>query len=158
MNITAKDKVKESFLSSLIHSGLTRTTRKLYKSDLAHFTGWLILKVRSFGSYAENLSEVVPFISASTAREYINFLRQNNTPPATANRRLATIRRLSEFLVTSQVVDFDFMSGVENLSSPTASPLLDEFRKHLESEKVSKNTIKNYLADINQFMAWVEKV
>jgi len=55
------------------------------------------------------------------------------------------------------------MQGVSNLSILPAShkaklhPLISEFEKHLTSEKVSQNTIKNYLSDIRQFFQWVEK-
>lgn len=34
--------------------------------------------------------------------------------------------------------------------------VLVEFRKHLEAEKVSQITIKNYLSDLRHFLSWLE--
>ena len=89
---------------------------------------------------------------------------ENNMPLKTVNRRLSTLRHLSRFLVSTQVIDSDFMQGIEN--STTAKevkqirisdhPSIEEFRGYLESEKISPNTIKNYLSDIKQFFNWVE--
>ena len=35
-------------------------------------------------------------------------------------------------------------------------PTLAHFQKHLESEEVSKNTIKNYISDVRHFLNWLE--
>jgi len=37
------------------------------------------------------------------------------------------------------------------------SDLVEAFKKELIQEKVSDNTIKNYLSDIKHFFSWVEK-
>jgi site-specific recombinase XerD len=52
------------------------------------------------------------------------------------------------------------MDGIVNISTkeiPPTSPFIVQFEKHLEAEKVSKNTIKNYLSDIKQFISWLEE-
>lgn len=155
------DLVKNEFIKYLDSCGLSPKSHKNYRSDLSHFTSWLILKVRSFGAFIESLTEGVPFISFATANEYKKYMIENKFPAKTINRRLSTLRHLSRFLLSSQNVEADFMKDVENISGAnkakvSATPLVGEFRSYLESEKVSKNTIKNYLSDINQFMSWVE--
>lgn len=155
------DSIRQAFSEYLTSIGISLKSHKNYRSDLSHFSGWLILKIKSFGSCIESLTEAVPFLSPEIAREYKSFMAENNIPLKTINRRLSTLRHLSRFLLTSESLDIDFMKGVENLSetkkhfSPT-NPIVDDFRSYLESQKVSKNTVKNYVSDIRQFLAWIE--
>ena len=156
--------METEFNKYLYNLGISSKSHKNYRSDLNHFTGWLILKIRSFGSYIQTLTEGIPFLSHDLGQEYKNYMIENNMPLKTVNRRLSTLRHLSRFLVSTQVIDSDFMQGIEN--STTAKevkqirisdhPSIEEFRGYLESEKISPNTIKNYLSDIKQFFNWVE--
>lgn len=155
------DSIKKDFIKYLDQLGISPKTHKNYRSDLSHFTGWLILKVRSFGSYIESLTEAVPFLNSSIASEYKNYMVENGIASKTVNRRLSTLRHLSRFMVAAQVINLDFMDGIENITARikkerTLSPVIDDFRSYLESEKVSPNTIKNYLSDIRQFLSWLE--
>ncbi len=155
------DSIKKEFVKYLDSLGLSPKSHKNYRSDLSHFLGWAILKIRSFGSYVESLSEIVPFLTGNLAREYRDYMTQNSAPAKTVNRRLSTLRHLSKFLTTTQTTDFDFMNGIENISlgqkkKPVIEPVIANFRSYLEGQKVSPNTIKNYLSDVKQFMTWLE--
>jgi len=155
------DSTKKEFIKYLDSLGLSPKSHKNYRSDLSHFLGWAILKIRSFGSYVESLSEIIPFLTVSLAREYRDYMDKNATPPKTINRRLSTLRHLSRFLTASQIADSDFMNGIENIGTghrkkATIDPVIANFRSYLEGQKVSPNTIKNYLSDIKQFMTWLE--
>jgi site-specific recombinase XerD len=155
------DSTKKEFVKYLDSLGLSPKSHKNYRSDLSHFLSWAILKIRSFGSYVESLSEIVPFLTNGLAREYKDYMNENAAPPKTINRRLSTLRHLSRFLTASQIADSDFMNGIENVGTgqkkkPAIDPVMTNFRSYLEAEKVSPNTIKNYLSDIKQFMNWLE--
>lgn len=155
------DSVKNDFIKYLSSLGISVKSHKNYRSDLNHFLAWAILKIRSYGSFVESLTESVPFLTPSLAREYRNYMRENGFPDKTINRRLSTLRHLSKFMVASQIIDSDFMSDIENISSAVktksqVNPLVNEFRGYLETEKISGNTIKNYLSDIRQFLTWIE--
>lgn len=155
------DSIKKAFINYLDSIGVSPKTHKNYRSDLNHFIGWVILKVRSFGSYAENLTDSVPFLSRALAGEYLNYLLENKIPAKTINRRLSTLRHLSKFLVGVELIDVNFMDGLENIGGSNAKKIstgsiVDDFRTFLEAEKVSKSTIKNYVSDVNQFLAWLE--
>jgi site-specific recombinase XerD len=155
------DLVKKEFVEYLYSLRLSPKSNKNYRSDLSHFLEWAILKIRSFGSYVESLSEIVPFLTGNLAKEYKNYMSENAAPPKTVNRRLSTLRHLSRFLTASQVIDSDFMNGIENIGGnqkkePGIDPVISNFRSYLEAEKVSPNTIKNYLSDVKQFMTWLE--
>jgi site-specific recombinase XerD len=155
------DSIKKEFINYLDSLGLSPKSHKNYRSDLSHFLGWAILKIRSFGSYVESLTQIVPFISRDLCSEYKNYLTANSAPPKTVNRRLSTLRHLSKFMLSSQIVDFNFMDGIENINSrpkkkSAVVPIIGDYKTFLETEKVSQNTIKNYLSDIKHFMTWLE--
>ena len=151
--------IKDRFIEYLTSMGVSNVSLKFYSSDLNHFCGWSIFKLRSLGVLAESFEEVVPFLSTKLSREYLNYLSQNNPATKTVNRRLATLRHLARFLISSQIIDLNFMDGIQNLSSQIAGsvdPLIANFQRHLESQKVSKNTIKGYLSDVRHFINWLE--
>lgn len=154
------DKIFNAFLEYLSSLGITRKSLKNYKSDLSHFTGWMLFRLQTWGVTGESLKEAVPFLSKKISEEYKAYLSENKVPDKTINRRLSTLRHLSRFLLYSQIVSFDFMDGITNMgpkqNKPAMVPLLSEFRRHLEREKVSDNTIKNYLSDIKQFIYWLD--
>ncbi len=139
---------------------VSSSTLKFYKSDFMHFCAWLLLKVRAWGILTDKLEEAVAFLSPKVALEYRHYLVSNETSDKTTNRRLSTLRNLARFLVAADYLHTDFMQGVSNISQikvvePT--PVIDEFRKHLAAQKVSENTIRNYVSDINQFIEWSKK-
>lgn len=155
------DSVKKEFIKYLDSLGISPKTHKNYRCDLSHFIGWAILKIRSFGSYVESLSEIVPFLTLDLAKGYKNYMTENSVPVRTVNRRLSTLRHLSRFLTANQIIDANFMEDIENTGLSTKGkqcpdPVIKNFKSYLEAEKVSPNTIKNYLSDINQFMNWLD--
>lgn len=159
LDITSKEFIE--YLNSL---GVSKNSIKFYRSDLNHFTGWLLLRIRALGILAEDFTQAIPFLKPSFTQEYKKYLVKNTNATKTINRRLSTLRNLSRFLLESQILNFNFAEGLTNIStSPNGSveklqihPLVNGFQKHLEAEKVSQNTIKNYIADIRQFINWID--
>jgi len=157
-----KDQIVIEFLQFLASTGISKNTIRFYKSDLTHFKGWLILKLRNNGILIDEFKQALPFIKNSFANEYRQYLVENKLALKTVNRRLSTLRSLAQFFLTSQILDFNFTDGLNNLANIhnkqiQTSPLIEGFQKYLEAEKVSKNTVKNYLADVRHFLLWLEK-
>lgn len=154
------NKITKDFFEYLKNLGVSKKTHKNYRSDISHFSGWLLFRLRHWGVTAESLTDAVPFLDTKLASEYKTFLTGNSVAEKTINRRLSTLRHLARFLTASQILDFDFMDSIANISTkeiPSTYPFIIQFEKHLEAEKVSKNTIKNYLSDIKQFISWIEE-
>lgn len=153
----------QDFISYLLNLQISKKSLKNYKSDVNHFTSWMIMKVRTFGSFVENLDQAIPFLSTTTASEYKNYLSENKIPNKTINRRLSTLRHLAKFLHNKNITDFNFMEGIENRKYQTSKkevsmqPIVDQFKAYLISEKVSASTVKNYVSDVRQFVNWLEK-
>lgn len=155
------DSIKISFIKYLDNLDISSNSHKNYRSDLNHFTGWLILRVRAFGSFIESLSDGVPFLNKNLSKEYRSYLAENKISFKTINRRLSTLRHLSKFMVLSNLCDSDFMDGIENMSEgktgkAVPNNVLQGFQTYLEAEKVSKNTVKNYVSDVRHFLNWLE--
>lgn len=155
------DSIKINFVKYLDNLGLSPKSHKNYRSDLNHFTGWLILRVRAFGSFIESLEGGVPFLNKNLSKEYRSYLSENKIPVKTINRRLSTLRHLSKFMVLSNLCDSDFMDGIKNMSEAKTgkavpNSVLQGFQTYLEAEKVSKNTVKNYVSDVRHFINWLE--
>jgi site-specific recombinase XerD len=151
--------IKQKFLDYLKDLGISPKSHKNYRSDISHFSGWFLLIIRKWGVVTSEFSEAIPFINQKSATEYKLFLIKNKVADKTINRRLSTLRHLSRFLTASQILDFDFMEGITNLSLVSSSdtyPLLPQFEKYLSKEKASNNTIRNYVNDVKQFLAWLE--
>jgi len=147
------DSTKKNFFNYLTSLGISQKSHKNYRSDISHFHAWLTTRVKSIGSFCETLGEAIPFLNSSVAFEYVSQLVNTGVPAKTINRRLSTLRHLSRFLTSTQLLNFDFMAGIENITSVS---VVNEFRAHLEGQKASPNTIKNYLSDIRQFLTWLE--
>ena len=153
------DKVVKIFLKYIELLGVSKKTEKNYRSDISNFTLWMMNRVKTWGVAAKNLAETVPFIDKQTGFNYKKHLRNRTNSIKTVNRRLSTLRHFGRFLASEQILNFDFMKKVTNVStkkSPSKN-LISNFEAHLKTEKVSKNTIKGYLSDTRQFLLWLEQ-
>ena len=156
------DQIIDTFLNDLKLSGLSQNSIKFYKSDISSFTLWLKLKVRKTGILADDFKDLLPFLKSSFGESYKNDLISKNIPTVTINRKLSVLRRFSDFLYSKEFLSFDFAKNLQNISITTSKKavnfyaITEGFRKHLEKNKASKNTIKNYLADIHNFLNWVD--
>lgn len=159
------DNTIKKFLNNLQDQGKSLVSIKNYKSDINHFLAWAILKLKSLGSYADNVIELTPFINREFFNEYKNYMVENNIKIKTINRRLSSLRNLSNFLYSSQALDRDYMQGIQNVGIGTSAPMrvkdqdiVERFRESLiKDENVSPNTVKNYVSDVRGFLAWIEK-
>ncbi len=162
---TINDSIIIDFLNNLQNEGKSKVSIKNYKSDIGHFLAWATLKLKSFGSYVENVSEMVPFINKKLFNEYKDYMVENGIKVKTANRRLSTLRNFSNFLFSKNLIDADFMDGIQNIGignpgkvQKISQDIVDSFRESLlKNQKASPNTVKNYASDVRSFLAWVEQ-
>lgn len=156
------DQIIDTFLNELKLSGLSQNSIKFYKSDISSFVSWFKLELRKTGILAEDFKDILPFVKLSFGESYKKNLILGSTPAVTINRKLSVLRRFSSFLYSKEFLSFDFAKNLQNISiapSPKAinfHAITEDFRKHLEENKASKNTIKNYLADVHHFLNWID--
>jgi site-specific recombinase XerD len=149
-----------NFENHLLNSiKISKKSLKYYRSDLSHFVGWIFLKIKTLGILADDFNQAIPFLSQDLLNEYKSFLISNKVALKTINRRLSTLRHFSKYLVLEDIMQFDFMDNIVNVqieeSNLHHNHLVKDFSRFLDSQKVSQSTSKNYVADINQFISWI---
>lgn len=159
-NLPARSIFVNSLFKYLRKKGISNTSLKHYKSDILHFSNWLSKKASEKGVITDNLLELTDLIHSKQAKLYKIYLRKSNFSVKTINRKLSSLRQLAKYLQSIKVVNSNFMEGVANITTrkkPSVHPAIKHFKLHLIEQDVSKITIKNYLVDVRQFIAWLEK-
>ena len=140
---------------------VTSKTIRNYRSDLAHFSGWACLYLQARGVNVAETEQLVPHLSAGLVAQYKNYHQENKIPFSTINRRLSTLRNFGRFLTCAGLTASDPMQIIENVHKEEASgaeekleAVLTQFKSHLEAQNVSASTLKNYMSDTKQFLAW----
>ncbi len=158
------DNVEISFTDFLEHQGASVKTRKNYKSDARHFLGWFVLALQSkLGSLPRSHSKFIRLITPRMIEEYKRFLLDNTIPVSTINRRLSTIRSFFHFCQLQGWISSNPTNLLANIplikKNIRMDPhnLLDAFRRDLAAEGASKATVKNYVSDVRQFLAWLDQ-
>lgn len=157
--------LSNSFKTYLKVKGASQNTVKNYLADLNHFLAWLELTLRGQNiALDRSLPELFSrYFEPNYLAKYKNYLVQNQLPVATVNRRLSTLRTFGGFCLSQAWIRENPAKKVRNVSlglktedRSQKTEVLEEFKRHLENEKASPMTIKNYLADIKNFLTWVE--
>jgi site-specific recombinase XerD len=154
-----------SFKAYLKVKGASRNTIKNYLADLNHFLAWLELTLRGQNiALDRSLPELfIRYFDPNYLAKYKNYLVQNQLPVATVNRRLSALRTFGGFCISQAWISenpakkvTNVRLGQESKRAGEQEKVIELFKKSLEEEKASPFTIKNYLADIRNFLTWVE--
>ena len=172
-------KVFKSFLDS---ERISKGSIRSYTSDVRHFLSWLLFFLKSNKISLDLNSTIQQFnnetivllkhVNQKVLNAYKDYLLSNNTPLKTVNRRFSSLRRFGQFCQSQNWLSVNTFPGrVEGLSVnpfetlknislnqpfPEDKHHLSEYRNELWKKGASKLTIKNYLADIKQFLGWVD--
>lgn len=136
---------------------LSQTTVKNYLSDLRHFLSFLKLKSLSWGKPPPNSQQIPSLITPSLLKEYRNYFLANNIAKSTANRKLATVRLFCQFCYNKGLLEQNFAQNLKNIPlfssrEKKINDLVSKFGLWLKKQGASKNTIKNYVADIRAYL------
>ncbi|MGB9707503.1 MAG: tyrosine-type recombinase/integrase [Microgenomates group bacterium] len=165
-----------SFKKFLLAGNVKPVTVKNYLSDLRHFMGWLIFKLKTKNQKLkidEDPVEFLAFITPELIENYKNYLIENKIPLKTTNRRLSTLRKFFSFCINqgwlkenpakkiSNVRLFDWpifkknqlSANQEKITNPNAKKILNQFHQDLLKENLDEKTIKNYLNDVKEFLS-----
>jgi len=144
---------------------------KNYLSDLRHFFGWFLFRLKASQEYAElvNKSEFPELISNAfdsiVVAQYRAYLEDNKIPMQTSNRRLSTLRKLARFFVSQRWISSNPTGNLRNITEKSTTEdkkyyirkesdglILDEYKKALQSQKLKDSQIGNILKDIKEFI------
>lgn len=139
-----------TFKQFLIAGNFKPITIKNYLSDLRHFFGWLILKLKvikpDLDSSLVNEIEILKEINPQLIAEYKKYLTSNNLPIRTIKRRLSTLRTFFTFCINQNWLE-------SNPAKNTQKNLIDLFKNALEKEKLDQKTVKSCLDDVQEFLS-----
>lgn len=158
-------KLINQFKIYLVTQKIQSTSIKNYIVDLKNFLEWFILHLKTNQVIfdEQNPLSICALVSGEKIKLYKNFLEINNTPVKTINRRLSTLRRLGSFIFlqgwqnVNPSKDID-NSGIKKQPASADMVMLAHYKNDLMIEGMSKATIKNYLADIRQFLNFVGSI
>lgn len=111
-----------------------------------------------------HLSSVVSLLKHVNQRvlnSYKDYLLSNNVPLKTINRRFSSLRRFGQFCKSQHWLSLNPFDTLRNFSQnqpfPEDKHHLSEYRNELWKRGLTKVSLKNYLADVKQFILWSEK-
>jgi len=129
---------------------VSQSTVKNYLSDLRHFLFW-------YTSCFPSKPFEVKKIDFTLLSNYKSHLLSQETAKSTTNRRLATLRVFCQYCHNSGLLEHSPASKLTNLPVTSSqekkiSDLVSRFGHWLKENHSSHNTIKNYTADVRQFL------
>jgi site-specific recombinase XerD len=147
------------FRQNLIAENSSSLTVKNYLSDLRHFIGWAILKLKTKNSKLKinkaSCEEFVALIDTKFIEEYKQYLAANNIPQKTINRRLSTLRKFFTFCIIQGWRRDNPAKKVNNLIADK-NRLLSDFQQYLMQKRdLADNEIENINNDISSFLNFI---
>lgn len=131
-----------------------------YLSDLRHFFGWIVLTIKNSQSeiafdpdeYQQIFSQ---FLTEKTVNDYGDYLRANNIPPKTINRRFSTLRKFCTFCIAQGWLKTNPAKAISNVVEAKVKlkkedPLI-EFETFLLKHEEDENEAKNQIEDVREF-------
>lgn len=140
------------FETFLLSEKYAFSTVKSYLSDLEHYLSWAVKS--SIMPKIDRLTETE--FQASASNEALEQYETDcllGLPMNTAKRRIAAIRRFQNFLVS----EFDFVTNGKVRADQKSNPLplsnlLNRFKLFLINKGNSNRTVKNYVADVSEYL------
>ena len=137
-------------------------TTKNYLSDLRHFLGWLVLRLKSNNvELSEVTSESLSqHLTNADVAQYKAYLQENDTPIKTINRRLSTLRKFCSFCVSQQWMAENPAKSVKNIIAPENAVekelrndlILEDFKNSLKKEGLDLQESQNITQTIKEFL------
>lgn len=147
---------------------INNTSVKNYLVDARNFIQWFLLYAKTHNlNIAHSPSSLFSYFSDETIADYKSFLQDNNSPVKTINRRLSGLRKLGSFALLHGYISNNPATLVSNVGVKSNTKeahdnwthqLVNNFKKDLEKDKVSPNTVKNYISDTNHFLLFIDRI
>lgn len=139
-------------------------TIKNYLSDLRHFLGWFVLrlKVKNLDVreiHSENLSK---HLTGNEIAQYKAYLEENKSPIKTINRRLSTLRKFCSFCISQGWMTENPAKKIQNIvftqDRPTSELendlMIEKFKKSLIEEGLDHQEAINISDDVKEVISY----
>ena len=167
----------EASFIEFLNSGnrnLSKVTIKNYISDLRHFFGWFIFRLKASQEYSQYVDKLdIPSLinkclNILIVDQYKSYLIENKVPLQTSNRRLSTLRKLCAFFISQRWINENPTANLRNITNiikkndnkyyiqdESTQLVLNEYKKALQSQNLKSEAVESYLNDINEFLNFV---
>jgi len=156
-----------SFRQFLSAEKVSKGTVRSYISDTRFFFNWFVSflstnKILEANSHpVHDVASLLQLINPKILQSYETYLRNNQIPLKTTNRRFSALRKLGSFCLSQRLIAENIFETLKTLTESSPLPEndyhLEEFRTFLWQDGATKATIKNYLGDVRQFLVWNKK-
>jgi site-specific recombinase XerD len=150
----------KDYASFLAQQGLSKGSVRNYVADLNRFTQWFE------STYQTQFNQSL--ISPSSLSQYEKFLSTSQVPKSTLKRHIISLHKFLSWTNPKQSFIRNVSKKIKILSnnyiSQTYSSLLSvnkilsQYSEFLQTQKLSKGSIRNYSADLHRFITWYESV
>jgi len=132
----------------------SKITIKNYLSDIRRFITWYENKFSTL-FLPESLSpQIIAEYTSSITTNY-----QSSQPSARSSKRyISSLRKFITFLEETGKIKSNPFALLNQPEKPVDPFFIKEYKNFLYTEQASKLTIKNYLADVYQFLRWLAEV
>ncbi len=167
----------EASFIEFLNSGnrnLSKVTIKNYISDLRHFFGWFIFRLKASQEYSEFVDKldipslITKCLNTLIVAQYKAYLVANSVPLQTSNRRLSTLRKLSGFFISQRWINENPTANLRNITNiikkndnkyyiqdESTQLVLNEYKKALQSQNLKPEEVESSLNDINEFLNFI---
>lgn len=166
-NLQAKEQL-ENFLTSyrnyLSSEKVSSITVRSYVSDARFFLKWFLPFMASSVKSPSNINliDLLKQVSKPLLEQFSFYLISQEIPLKSINRKYSALRKLGTFCQVQNLFAENIFDDLKNLTVNVPFPEqdfhLNQFKDQLLKNKVSPNTVKNYLADIKQFLSWQQNI
>ncbi|NMC35734.1 site-specific integrase, partial [Candidatus Beckwithbacteria bacterium] len=156
--------------------GTALTSSTTAKQFLSKFTTWLkpqLEQVTDLALYEQLLTDFftwydqLPLVRRNFTPEnfeaYKEYLSSQNLETEAVNNTVAALKLFGSYLTSKKIVEIDPTTQLDEIEVPkTTDPapavsIFDQFARHLKAAQLSPTTIKNYVADAEQFFSWLHE-
>jgi len=145
--------LKQPFITYLETTrGLNPVSIKNYVSDFTQFAAWV---EKTTGDNSFDTSK----IDYQLIENFKKQLLSKEIAKSTVKRKLATLRAFCQFCLNQKIITVDPSLPVRNPIKKTSElektkRLASSFSTWLKAQGASKNTVKNYIADVKSYLNW----
>lgn len=141
------------FESWLKHHGYSISTCRNYLVDLGKYLNYVNHLPQTI-SLEINQSTSLHILSPEILGQYLNYLSDKSN----SSRYLASLNRFCQFALDQHLISQNPLKKLRRQPSvqPKLNDLVSLYEQHLNRQKTSLSTRKNYINDLNQYINWLK--
>jgi site-specific recombinase XerD len=155
-------KIENTFSTFLGTIGVSEKTQVNYISDIRNFFDWMAGFFQVIGT-DNDLTLTLTKVTSQTIESYKSSETLNQTPTASVNRRLSSLRAFFKWTQettltpTNPMLDVKNIPGLTTELTITPEMILGKFETDLKNEGAADVTVKNYITDVSEFISWMTR-